>query len=428
MQVEARKGLDWRKEFGRGGTEVGISRARDIVNGADLSADTIGRMVSFFARHEVDKKGQGFSPGEKGYPSNGRIAWALWGGDPGKSWAEKEYRKMNQSVDRAVILEAIKTSILENRRVTISEASALTGSGLDKGGNELFDDAFSALRQANPFRIGSRVMPVVGSDALFVAKTGNATNSTPWGYTPANNTGSPNIDTVIWQLPVRDVSTSFPVRSAVLSDVNNLQETLVDDLMLELSAVEGASMAVNDDQAGSLTTATGATNGLRGLDMYLDGANSAYGTSGNSITNGIHTIATQTATTAIGYGDLTAAVGKLPPQYWSLPGNAWHVAPATITALRNLKDNQNLPLFLEIGDEDGAAVGRMFGFPVIPNPYLSATYPIYLANWPQFLTIGDGQMSIQVMEQTAPGFVTMYAEKRVVSTVRNPFAGVRIKL
>ena len=328
------------------------------------------------------------------------------------------------------VLYGIKKSIHENRRVTmnLSEASALTGSGLDKGGRTVFDDAFSALRQSNPFRMGSRAMPVNGSDALFVAKIGNATSATPWGYTPGNNAGTPNIDTVIWELPVRDVPTSFPIRTAVLSDVNNLEATLVEDLMLELSALEGASMAVNNDQAGSLTTATGATNGLRGLDMYLDGANSAYGSSGIAITNGIHTIATQIATTAIGYGDLTAAVGKLPPQYWSLPGNAWHVAPATITALRNLKDNQNLPLFLEIGDEDGAAVGRMFGFPVIPNPYLSATYPIYLANWPQFMTIGDGMLSVQMMEQTAPGFVTMYAEKQVVSTVRNPFAGVRIKL
>lgn len=89
MKSEAQKGLDWRDEFGRGGTEVGIARARDIVNGRNLSLDTVNRMVSFFARHEVDKKAEGFSPGEEGYPSNGRIAWALWGGDAGKSWSEK---------------------------------------------------------------------------------------------------------------------------------------------------------------------------------------------------------------------------------------------------------------------------------------------------------------------------------------------------
>jgi HK97 family phage portal protein len=89
MAAEAERGLAWRKEFGRGGTEIGVARARDISNRANLSDSTVKRMVSYFARHEVDKQGQGWSPGEKGYPSAGRIAWALWGGDPGRAWANK---------------------------------------------------------------------------------------------------------------------------------------------------------------------------------------------------------------------------------------------------------------------------------------------------------------------------------------------------
>jgi len=103
MKEEAQRGLDWRSEFGRGGTEVGIARARDIVNGANLSDDTIGRMVSYFARHEVDKEAEGFRVGEEGYPSNGRIAWALWGGDAGKTWSEREYEKIksDRSLDDA---------------------------------------------------------------------------------------------------------------------------------------------------------------------------------------------------------------------------------------------------------------------------------------------------------------------------------------
>jgi len=88
-QDEAERGLAWRREFGRGGTEVGIARARDISNGVDLSMDTVRRMNSYFARHEVDKQGEGFRPGEPGYPSNGRVAWALWGGDPAQTWAAR---------------------------------------------------------------------------------------------------------------------------------------------------------------------------------------------------------------------------------------------------------------------------------------------------------------------------------------------------
>ena len=60
---EAQKGLEWRREFGRGGTPVGWAKARDIANGDQLSPDTIGRMVSYFARHEVDKQGEGWSQG-----------------------------------------------------------------------------------------------------------------------------------------------------------------------------------------------------------------------------------------------------------------------------------------------------------------------------------------------------------------------------
>lgn len=100
MVSEARKGLDWRKEFGRGGTEVGIARARDIANRKDLPIETINRMKSFFARHEVDKKAEGFRPGEKGYPSNGRIAWALWGGDAGKSFANKYAEERSIDLER----------------------------------------------------------------------------------------------------------------------------------------------------------------------------------------------------------------------------------------------------------------------------------------------------------------------------------------
>lgn len=64
MVEQAQQGLDLRREHGRGGTQVGISRARDIVNGKNLSESTVKRMFSFFSRHEVDKEAEGFSPGK----------------------------------------------------------------------------------------------------------------------------------------------------------------------------------------------------------------------------------------------------------------------------------------------------------------------------------------------------------------------------
>ncbi len=99
MVEEAKKGLEWRREHGRGGTQVAVARATNIKNGDNLSFDTIKRMNSFFARHEVDKKAEGFEIGEDGFPSAGRIAWALWGGDAGQSWAKKKVKEIENVRD-----------------------------------------------------------------------------------------------------------------------------------------------------------------------------------------------------------------------------------------------------------------------------------------------------------------------------------------
>ena len=100
MAEEARRGLDWRKEHGHGGTSIGLARARQLVNKERLSPRTVRRMFSFFARHEVDKRAEGFRPGEDGYPSSGRIAWSLWGGDAGFSWSRRKVKELDKERDK----------------------------------------------------------------------------------------------------------------------------------------------------------------------------------------------------------------------------------------------------------------------------------------------------------------------------------------
>lgn len=85
VQDAAKKGLELRSKYGRGGTSVGIARARDLSNGASVSTSTINRMVSFFARHEKNRNSE--KRESDGGPTNGWIAWQLWGGDAGRSWA-----------------------------------------------------------------------------------------------------------------------------------------------------------------------------------------------------------------------------------------------------------------------------------------------------------------------------------------------------
>lgn len=97
MAAEAELGLKWREEYGRGGTEVGVARARDISNKRNLSFDTVQRMNSYFSRHEVDKEATGWNQGEDGFPTAGRIAWQLWGGDAGRDWAKRIVERVNEN-------------------------------------------------------------------------------------------------------------------------------------------------------------------------------------------------------------------------------------------------------------------------------------------------------------------------------------------
>jgi hypothetical protein len=95
MANNAKRGLELRAKFGRGGTAVGVARARDLVNGRDLSPETVARMYSFFSRHEVDKQGKDWDNAER--PSNGKIAWLLWGGDSGFAWSTQKWKAIQNA-------------------------------------------------------------------------------------------------------------------------------------------------------------------------------------------------------------------------------------------------------------------------------------------------------------------------------------------
>ncbi len=62
-------------------------------------------MNAWFARHESDKAGKGFRPGEEGYPSNGRVAWAAWGGDAGQTWARSKSNSIKKARERTMTEE-----------------------------------------------------------------------------------------------------------------------------------------------------------------------------------------------------------------------------------------------------------------------------------------------------------------------------------
>ena len=102
VRSAARRALDWIAEGKAGGgfTGVGRARANQLASGEAVSMATLKRMKSFFSRHEVDKNAVGFSQGEKGYPSAGRVAWDAWGGDAGFAWAESLVAEDDKKIEK----------------------------------------------------------------------------------------------------------------------------------------------------------------------------------------------------------------------------------------------------------------------------------------------------------------------------------------
>jgi len=94
VQNKARRALERRRELPpsrRGGTSVGVARARSLSNGQNIPMETIRRITSFFARHDTPAERRNRRNDKN---SRAAIAWDLWGGNPGRAWAESVIRRL----------------------------------------------------------------------------------------------------------------------------------------------------------------------------------------------------------------------------------------------------------------------------------------------------------------------------------------------
>lgn len=340
----------------------------------------------------------------------------------------------------------------------LKEASALTGGGDGKGGRTAYDPTFTALRLMNPMRGMSRTVATDGSSYQFRVRTGNPGEQ--WGYAIQNNGATTTEDTSIWQLVLQDLNVQFPIRTAALDDIDGLEAVVVDDMLASFAQSEALSMIQNNDQAAqSVSNPYGGTNGLRGLDQYA-GANATYaggtssvaafGTSGTGSTSGLHSLATYDQLTSnvntvgannIQYKDVINTIYALPQQYWT--SNAkFMVSPILAQAIRGLQDTNGRPIFnsVESLNPDGI-IGQMLGFDVVMNKYLdtpsqtttgsagtNSLYPMYFGDWSRGHTIIDRlNMVMRRYDQTLPGYITFFGEKRVSCSIRDPNALVRYR-
>jgi len=337
----------------------------------------------------------------------------------------------------------------------MKESSALTGSGAGVGGRTAYDPVFHKLRLVNPLRGVSRNVTTDGSTYQFRAKTGNA--GATWGYAIQNNGSATTESTNIWQLTLQDLNVQFPIRTAALDDIDGLEANVVDDMLLEFSQVEGQSMISNNDQTDTPNT-YGGTNGLRGLNQYA-GANGTYtggtistasfGSSGTGSSSGLHSLATYDQLTSNGagvgtanvtYQDIIEFIHLLPQEYWS-SNTKFLVSPLFLAQIRGLKDNNGTPIFERMSPlvYDGI-VGQLLGFDVVVNKYVdspdsststpgtTSLYPMYFGDWQRGHTIVDRlNMVLRRYDQTLPGYITFFGEKRLATSVMDPYSIIRYR-
>ena len=371
----------------------------------------------------------------------------------------------NSKVEKEVKIFADESEM----QAYMQEDSQLTGSGAGVGGRTFYDPVFHALRLMNPMRGVSRTVATDGSTYQFRAKVGNA--GAMWGYPINVNTSSgPNPtteSTSIWQLNLKDINTQFPIRTAALDDIDGLESNVIDDMLAEFSQQEGLSMIQNNDQAVPADVLYGGSNGLRGLNQYPGAASSyaggqittaAFGSSGTASTDGLHTLATYDqlipngsdaagAGNGVGlfnnvsYKDIVNFIYALPQQYWT-PSARFVVNPLMLAAIRGLTDTNGRPIYIDGLARNDGIVGTLLGFDVVVNKYVSSplipttpspsvntnAYPMYFGDWSRGHTIVDRlNMILRRYDQTQPGFITFYGEKRLASSVVDPFSIIRYR-
>ena len=381
----------------------------------------------------------------------------------------KTYKTIAQEVNRSVkeqIRDFYKSGAKVEKELTMfadesqyaaymKEASALTGGGAGIGGRTSYDPVFAALRLANPMRGVARSVATDGATYQFRAKVGNA--GAAWGYAIQNNGAATTENTNIWQLTLQDLNVQFPIRTAALDDIDGLEANVVSDMLAEFSESEGLSMMQNNDQ-GATSLPYGGSNGLRGLDQYA-GANSVYaggtistaafGTSGTGSTSGLHSLATYDQLTsnvntvganAITYKDVVNFIYGLPQQYWT-ESACFVINPILLQAIRGLTDTQGRPIYVDGLARTDGIVGSLLGFDVVVNKYCDAPsqpttgaagttsyYPMYFGDFQKGFTIVDRlNMILRRYDQTLPGFITFYGEKRLATSVVDPFSIIRYR-
>lgn len=89
VQYEAKRALSWQAKHGRGGDEISLSVAHRLASGDPVDLETVQHCAKYFPGNAGTEFGMGWSAHQEGFPSEHRVTFGLWGGDPGKRWSQR---------------------------------------------------------------------------------------------------------------------------------------------------------------------------------------------------------------------------------------------------------------------------------------------------------------------------------------------------
>jgi len=193
MARNAEQGLRLRKEFNRGGTEVGVARAVQLINRERLSPRTVRRMHSFFARHEVDERAEGFRRGEPGFPSAGFIAHQLWGGTEGRQWSARKVEELDKARGKEMdILDIMVPCCDDCDALSYGEVKADVSESIAKALSEKVKEHNDKHGDAKSKRVTQRMLEAVFTRGVGAYRTNpesvrpNVTGPDQWGLARVN--------------------------------------------------------------------------------------------------------------------------------------------------------------------------------------------------------------------------------------------------
>lgn len=237
MAAAARRALEWRREYGRGGTEVGVARARNIANRDSLSMATVNRMVSFFARHGTNRSEHYNAKEPDGGPTAWRIAWDLWGGDPGRTWANRIAKQEDEKSMAPIEHKSMPFELKE-----VDSDGQITGYGsvfnnVDQGGDIVLPGAFAKTCEA--------------------CRTKGYKIKMLWQHDPAQPIG-------IWHTAKEDERGLF-LQGRILADVARGKEAIA---LTRAGAIDGLSMGYKVLDQEYRETDRGTYRELKEVDVW----------------------------------------------------------------------------------------------------------------------------------------------------------------